>query len=99
MYATTSFTRLLGASVARLTTRHQTDRNRGRKSQSFAKLKEVFCQRTCLPKTAHLILPNRTQALPPPFTWLDWDNSNTKDNSIEIAAYQRKVNIFALNAD
>jgi hypothetical protein len=29
------------------TTRLQTDRNGGRKCQRFAKLKEVFCQRSC----------------------------------------------------
>jgi hypothetical protein len=51
----------LGASVGRPTIRHQTDRNRGRKSQRFAKLKEVFCQRTCRPKntTFNFAQPHR----------------------------------------
>jgi len=61
-------------------------------------IKHNICQLTCRPKTPHLILPNRTQAHSPPITWTG-SISNKKDNSVELAAYQQKVNIFAAKAD
>jgi hypothetical protein len=75
----------LGASVGRPTTQQQTDRNEERKCQRFAKLKEVFCQRTSRHKTPHLILPNRTQIppSPPDNVILNQNVNNYLDNLIE----------------
>jgi hypothetical protein len=50
LFSKCSYIYKLQASVGRPTTRQQTDINGGRKCQRFAKLKEVFYQRTCRPK-------------------------------------------------
>jgi Zn-dependent peptidase ImmA (M78 family) len=59
----------LQASLKKPTTRQQTDRNGGRKCQRFAKLKELQSHTQANAFAAHLILPNRTQAHPPPDQW------------------------------
>ncbi len=46
--------------------RQQTNRNEGQKCQRFAKLKEVFCQRTCRHKNTTFNFARHTQAHPPP---------------------------------
>jgi len=61
--ATSHIRGTLGASVGRPTTRQQTDRNEERKCQRFAKLKEVFCQRTSRHKNTTF---NFTQPHPKP---------------------------------
>ena len=46
-----------------------TDNKRTEKCQRFAKLKELQADTQANPFAAHLILPNRTQAHPPPKTF------------------------------
>ena len=48
------------------TTDNKRTEKRQTKCQRFAKLKEVFANAQVETKTPHLILPNRTQAQPPP---------------------------------